>query len=101
MVLTMDEFIVIKVMNEATKRLLESKHEDSIKNQKINEYLKDEAFFYKISKESAFKILLAVGVKSEQLENTYKKLISPSVYYRLVREGKIDINDKSLVIKYS
>lgn len=34
--LKMDEFIVIKVMNEATKRLLESKHEDSIKNQKIN-----------------------------------------------------------------
>lgn len=97
----MDEFIVIKVMNEATKRLLESKHEDSIKNQKINEYLKDEAFFYKISKQNAFKILLAVGVKSEQLENTYKKLISPSVYYRLVREGKININDRSIVIKYS
>lgn len=97
----MDEFVVIKVMNEAMQRLLESKRENSLKNQKIKEYLQDEAFFYKISKKSAFKILLAVGVKSEQLENTYKKLIEPSVYYRLVREGKIDINDKCLVIKYS
>lgn len=97
----MDEFIVIKVMNEAMQRLLESKGENSLKNQKIKEYLQDEAFFYKISKESAFKILLTVGVKSEQLETTYKKLIQPSVYYRLVRAGKIDINDKRLVIKYS
>lgn len=97
----MDEFIVIKVMNEAMQRLLESKGESSIKNQKIKEYLQDEAIFYKISKEKVFKVLLTVGVKSEQLENTYKKLVNPSVYYKLVREGKINVNDKSLVIKYS
>lgn len=46
----MDEFIVIKVMNEAMQRLLESRGENSLKNQKIKEYLQDEAFFYKISK---------------------------------------------------
>ena len=97
----MDEFIVIKVMNEAMQRLLESKGESSIKNQKIKEYLLDEAIFYKINKEKTLKILIAVGVKSEQLETTYKKLVNPSVYYRLVREGKINTNDKSLVIKYS
>lgn len=96
----MDEFVVIKVMNEAMQRLLESKGENSLKNQKIKEFLQDEAFFYKISKKNAFKLLRAVGVKSEQLQTTYMKLIEPSVYYRLVREKKIDVNDKSLVIKY-
>lgn len=96
----MDEFFVIKVMNEAMQKLLESKGENSLLNQKINKCLQDESFFYKINKEIALKILLSVGVKADRLESTYIKLVNPSVYYKLVKEGKIDINDKNLVIKY-
>ena len=49
----MDEFFVIKVMNEAMQKLLESKGENSLLNQKINKCLQDESFFYKINKEIA------------------------------------------------
>lgn len=47
----MDEFVVIKVMNEAMLRLKKSKNEDSTKNEKIKEFLQDEAIFFKIRKE--------------------------------------------------
>ena len=46
----MDEFIVIKVMNEATLRLKKSKNEDFSINDKIKQLLQDEAIFFKIKK---------------------------------------------------
>lgn len=42
----MDEFIVIKVMNEAMIRLKKSKSEDCTKNEKIKQFLQDEAIFF-------------------------------------------------------
>lgn len=96
----MDEFVVIKVMNEAMIKLLKSKNENCNTNLKIKEFLQDEAFFFKINKNNAYKILLSVGVKKEQLEQTYQKLISPIVYYNLIKKGTISATDK-LVIKYN
>lgn len=70
----MDEFIVIKVMNEATLRLKKNKNEDCTKNEKIKEFLQDKDFFFKISKENAIKVLQIVGVANDKLEEVYLKL---------------------------
>lgn len=96
----MDEFILIKVMNEARQRSLKDKGENTEKNDKIEEFLKDEAFFYKISKQNAFKILICVGVIKEELERVYRKLVCPFVYYKLIRENKLNPKDKAIRIKF-
>lgn len=96
----MNEFVVIKVMNEATLRLLKSKNENYEKNEKLKEYFKDEAFFFKIDKEKALKVLIIVGVSNDKLEETYQKIISKNMYDTLVREGKINNND-NLIVKYN
>ena len=97
----MNEFRVIFVMNEAMLKLLKDKNENYDINLKIREFLKDETFFFKINKLNAFKILQSVGIKQESLEDVYKKLISPNVFYDLLNRGKIKSDDENLVIKYS
>ena len=97
----MDEFKVIEVMNEAMLKLLKDKNKNYEKNLKIKEYLKDEAFFFKINKINAYKILQNVGVKEEQLEEVYKKLISQNVFYELLCKKKIKEDDEDLIIKYN
>ncbi len=96
----MNEFKVIDVMNQAMLNLLKDKNKNYEKNVKIKEYLKDEAFFFKINKINAFKILQNVGVKQEQLEDVYKKLISRDMFYDLLNRGKIKADDENLIIKY-
>lgn len=96
----MDEFIVIKVMNEAMLRLKKSKNEDYTKNKKIKEFFKDEALFFKVKKDIAIAILSNVGVDNEKLEETYQKLINKSMYDKLIKEGKIKSTD-DLIIKYN
>ncbi len=97
----MDKFVVIKVMNEAMIRLRRSKNEDCEKNEKIKKFLEDEALFFKIKKETAIRILISVGVKTEILEETYQKLIEKDVYENLIRKGKINSNDNKLIVKYN
>ena len=96
----MDEFKVISIMNEATKEVLKDKNENYERNLQIEEFLKDEAFFFKIDKLNAYEILKDVGVRKEQLETVYNKLISQKVFYDLLYKGKIDVNDKNLIVKY-
>ena len=96
----MDEFILINVMNEAMLKLLKDKNADYAENLKIQKYLEDESFFFKITQENAYKILKNVGVRNESLEGVYKKLISPNMFYKLVNNSKINPNDASLTIKY-
>ena len=98
--LDMDEFKVISIMNEATKEVLKDKNENYERNLQIEEFLKDEAFFFKIDKLTAYEILKDVGVRKEQLETVYNKLISQKVFYDLLYRGKIDVNDKNLIVKY-
>ena len=95
-----NEFIVIDVMNEAMIKTLGQKKANYEENLRIREYLKDEAFFFKINKENAYKVLKNVGVKNENLEKVYKKLISPDTFFQLINKGKIDKNNNSLVVKY-
>ena len=99
--INMDKFVVIKVMNEAMIRLRRSKNEDCEKNEKIKKFLEDEALFFKIKKETAIRILISVGVKTEKLEETYQKLIEKDVYENLIRKGKINSNDNKLIVKYN
>lgn len=97
----MDEFKVIVVMNEAMLKLLKDKNVSYEENLKIRKYLEDETIFFKINKVEAYKILQNVGVKQENLENVYKKLISPNVFYDLLNRGKLKANDANIIIKYN
>ena len=97
----MDKFIIIKIMNEAMIRLKTSKNENCEKNEKIKEFLEDEALFFKIKKETALKVLINVGVNEEKLEETYQKLTEKNMYDKLIRKGKIDPKDDTLTVKYN
>ncbi len=97
----MDEFKVIVVMNEAMLKLLKDKNNNYEENLKIKKILEDETIFFKIDKLKAQKILQNVGVRQENIEDVYKKLTSPSVFYDLLNKGKININDNNLVVKYN
>ena len=96
----MDEFKVIEIMNEAMLETKKEKNQDYKENQRIQELLKDEAYFFKIDKSNSIEILKNVGVKEDKIEELYKKLTSPKVYYDLLQQGKIKENDEKLVIKY-
>ena len=88
-------------MNEAMLKLLKDKNGNFEENLKIQKYLEDEAFFFKITKENACEILKKIGIRQESLENVYKKLVNPNIFYNLLNSGKININDDNLIIKYS
>lgn len=96
----MSEFKVIVVMNEAMLKLLKDKNKNYNVNLKIRKKLEDEALFFKINRIEAIEILKNVGVKQENIENVYKKLVSPNEFYTLLNRGKININDTKLFIKY-
>lgn len=97
----MDKFTIIKIMNEAMIRLKISKNEDCEKNEKIKEFLEDEALFFKIKKKTAIKVLINVGVNEQNLEETYQKLTEKNMYDKLIRKGKIDPKDDTLTVKYN
>lgn len=96
----MDEFKVIVVMNEAMLKLLKDKNANYDENLKIKKYLEDETIFFKINKSKANQILQNVGVKQDKLDDVYKKLTSPNVFYNLLNKGKLKANDENLIIKY-
>ena len=97
----MDEFKVINVMNEAMLKLLKDKNANYEENLKIRKYLEDETIFFKINKLNAYKILQNVGIRQESLEEVYKKLTSPNVFYNLLNSGKIKADDDNIIIKYN
>lgn len=72
----MDEFIVVKVMNEAMLRLKKNKNEDYSINERIRHDLEDRELFLKISKKDALMILSNVGVSNGKLEEMYEKLMA-------------------------
>ena len=96
----MNEFKVIEVMNEAMLEMLKEKKKSYEKNIEIKQYLQDEAFFFKTDKAKAYEVLENIGIKKDKIEECYKKLTSPDMFYELLHKGKINENDESLVIKY-
>jgi len=95
-----NEFTIIVVMNEAMLKTLKDKNANYDENVEIKKYLEDEAFFFKINKSEAYKVLQKVGVRQESLEDIYKKLTSPNIFYNLLNQGKIKQDDTNLIIKY-
>ena len=95
----MNEFEIIKLMNETTKVYLNKKNEPSEKNEKIQRLLEnDEAFFFKIEKEKALNVLKIIGVGKENMEEEYAKLTSQKEFCRL-RDNGMKIDD-SFIVKY-
>ena len=95
----MNEFEIIKLMNETTKVYLNKKNEPSEKNEKIQRLLEnDEAFFFKIEKEKALNVLKIIGVGKENMEEEYTKLTSQKEFCRL-RDKGMKIDD-SFIVKY-
>ena len=78
-----------------------SKNENCEKNEKIKNFLEDEALFFKIKKKTAIKVLINVGVNEEKLEETYQKLTEKNIYDNLIRKGKIDPKNDTLIVKYN
>lgn len=72
----MNEFIVVKVMNEAMLRVKKSNNQDYSINEKIKNDLQDEELFTKIDKDEAIELLHNVGVAEDKLEEMYEKLIA-------------------------
>lgn len=95
----MNEFEIIKLMNETTKVYLNKKNEPSEKNEKIQRLLEnDEAFFFKIEKEKALNVLKIIGIGKENMEEEYAKLTSQKEFCRL-RDKGMKIDD-SFIVKY-
>lgn len=95
----MNEFEIIKLMNETTKVYLNKKNEPSEKNEKIQRLLEsDEAFFFKVEREKALNILKIIGVDKENIEEEYAKLTSQKEFYRL-RDKGIKVDD-SFIVQY-
>lgn len=96
----MSEFEMVKLMNETTIIYLKKMNESVNKNEKIKQMFEnDEAFFFKIPKENALKVLKLVGINNnDYLEEEYNKLISRREFYRL-REKGIIVND-DFIVKY-
>lgn len=95
-----DTFNVIIIMNEAKIKLAKEKDTSYDANLQIRELLKDRAYFYKINKEDAYKILRSVGVLEEMLPETYVKLVNREIYDNLVISRKLNPNDSDIIIKF-
>ena len=95
-----DTFNVIIIMNEAKIKLAKEKDTSYDANLQIRELLKDRAYFYKVNKEDAYKILRSVGVLEEMLPETYVKLVNREIYDNLVISRKLNPNDSDIIIKF-
>lgn len=93
-------FECIKIINETNIEFKAKKKIDYSIDLKIRDILKDEAIFFKVTKQKAYQILEVLEIKKEKINIVYEKLISKKVFYDLLHANKIDINDENLLIKY-
>ena len=87
-------------MNETNIDYKIKNKEDYNINLEIRDILKDEAIFFKITKQRAYQLLEKLEIKKEKINTVYEELISKKVFYNLLYNKKIDINDNNLLIKY-
>ena len=90
----------LRVINDSTILYLQKIKRDCTKNNIMKDILNDEACFFKMEKGDAYMVLKDIGVMEQEVENIYKKLISPSEFHRLLYCKKIDLEDENVVIKY-
>ena len=69
----------LKIINDATLKYLKQINKDSKRNEIIGEILEDNKWFLKMDKKDAYEILEEIGIKSEDLN---------VAYFRLLREEK-------------
>lgn len=99
----MDEVIIfecINIMNETNISYKIKNKKDYNTDKEIRNLLKDEALFFKITKQRAYQLLEALEIKKEKINKVYEVLISEKNFYSLLYTKKIDINDNDLLIKY-
>lgn len=89
----------LRIMNDTMIIYLKKLGIDCQRNYIVKNILEDDSCFYKMSKEDAILILKEIGVQSN-IENIYAELTSSDLFYELYRNGKIDVNDNELIIKY-
>lgn len=89
----------LRIMNDTMIIYLKKLGIDCQRNNIVKNILEDDTCFYKMSKEDAILILKEIGVQSN-IENIYAELTSSDLFYELYRNGKIDVNDNELIIKY-
>ena len=90
----------LRVLNDSTILYLKKTNQNYEKNSIIKNILDDDACFFKMGKDDAHTVLKEVGIRAEEIEEMYKKLIARSEFYKLLQCNKINIEDKELVIKY-
>lgn len=89
----------LRIMNDTMIIYLKKLGIDCQRNNIVKNILEDDSCFYKMSKEDAILILKEIGVQSN-IKNIYDELTSSDLFYELYRNGKIDVNDNELIIKY-
>lgn len=90
----------IKIMNDTMILYLKKLGMNYRRNEIISKILEDESCFFKMDKEDAYIILKDIGIQNENIDNVYSKLISYDLYFDLYKNGKINENDNSIIIKY-
>lgn len=93
-------FECINIMNETNMDYKIKNKKDYNINIEIRNILKDEAIFFKITQQKAYKILEELEIKTQKINKVYEELISKKNFYNLLYNKKIDINDNQLLIKY-
>ena len=93
-------FECINIMNETNIDYKIKNKKDYNINIEIRNILKDEAIFFKITQQRAYQLLEKLEIKKEKINIIYEKLISKKNFYNLLYNKKIDIDDKTLLIKY-
>lgn len=79
----------LRQMNEAMMIYLNKIGMDLERNQIINNILADEACFFKMTKDEAYRVLEALGVEEDKIYSIYLELTSNDELNRLIKENKL------------
>lgn len=79
----------LKLMNYTTIVFLDEIKQSTKRNIIINKILKDEACFFKMSKQDAYEVLEQIGINKNRIGNVYLDLVSEQLFYKLKKDGKI------------
>lgn len=96
----MDKLNELRIINDSNITYLKKLNLDYQKYDIIQNILKDDACFFKITQEEAYILLKDLGIVDSEMDNIYKELISNKYFNNLVASNIIDINDNDLVISY-
>ena len=86
-------FECISIINETNIDYKIKNKKDYNINIEIKNILKDQAIFFKITKQRAYQLLEALEIDKEKIGIIYEKLICKKNFYNLLYNKKININD--------